>query len=181
MSIATLGIGEIVGLVILNWESLTRGPMGVTGIPPLAAGPVELDSPQASYWVALAVLVLLGLLQSRLLTSHLGRTFRAIRDDDVAARAYGVSLDRYKGLAFAFAGFGGGGERGDRGTPVFLHQQRDVHLDRVDLRADDGDPRRDGQRAGRGARGGGAYGVAGAVPRHGGIPDADLRRWCSCC
>ena len=108
VSIATLGVGEIVGLVILNWESLTRGPMGVTNIPPLSLGRVELESPQAAYWATLAVLILLALLQSRLLRSHLGRTFRAIRDDDVAARAYGVSLDRYKGIAFAFAGFGAG-------------------------------------------------------------------------
>ena len=108
VSIATLGIGEIVGLVILNWESLTRGPMGVTAVPPLSLGPVDLDSPQAAYWVALAVLVLLGLAQARLLRTHLGRTFRAIRDDDVAARAYGVSLDRYKGIAFAVSGFAAG-------------------------------------------------------------------------
>ena len=108
VSIATLGMGEIVGLVILNWESLTRGPMGVTNIPPLEIGAVELDSPQAAYWVCLGVLVVLALLQTRLLRSHLGRTFRAIRDDDVAARAYGVSLDRYKGIAFAFGGFGAG-------------------------------------------------------------------------
>jgi branched-chain amino acid transport system permease protein len=47
-------------------------------------------------------------MQARLLRSHLGRTFRAIRDDDVAARAYGVSLDRYKGIAFAVGGFSAG-------------------------------------------------------------------------
>ena len=106
MSIATLGIGEMVGLVILNWESLTRGPMGVTNIPPLQAGGVELDSPQAAYWVSLAVLVVLALLQTRLLRSHLGRTWRAIRDDDVAARALmAVSLGRYKAIAFAVGGF----------------------------------------------------------------------------
>ena len=108
VSIATLGIGEIVGLVILNWESLTRGPMGVTGVPPLSLGPVELDGPQAAYWITLTVLLLLALAQARLLRTHLGRTFRAIRDDDVAARAYGVSLDRYKGLAFAVSGFAAG-------------------------------------------------------------------------
>lgn len=108
VSIATLGIGEIVGLVILNWESLTRGPMGVTAIPPLAVGTLDLGSPQAAYWVALAVMVLLALAQTRLLGTHLGRTFRAIRDDDVAARTYGVSLDRYKGLAFAVSGFAAG-------------------------------------------------------------------------
>ena len=108
VSIATLGIGEIVGLVILNWESLTRGPMGVTGVPPLEVGPLDLSSARAAYWVALAVLVLLALAQARLLRTHLGRTFRAIRDDDVAARTYGVSLDRYKGLAFAVSGFAAG-------------------------------------------------------------------------
>ena len=108
VSIATLGIGEIVGLVILNWEGLTRGPIGVTNIPPLAAGGVELDSPARAYWVCLALLVLLGLAQARLLRSHLGRTFRAIRDDDVAARAYGVGLDRTKAMAFLFAGFAAG-------------------------------------------------------------------------
>ena len=108
VSIATLGIGEIVGLVILNWESLTRGPMGVTGIPPLEVGPVDLSSAEAAYWVALAALVLLALAQTRLLRTHLGRTFRAIRDDDVAARTYGISLDRYKGLAFAVSGFAAG-------------------------------------------------------------------------
>ena len=108
VSIATLGVGEIVGLVILNWESLTRGPMGVTNIPPLEIGTLDLGSPQAAYWVTLAVMVLLALAQSRLLRTHLGRTFRAIRDDDVAARTYGVSLDRYKGLAFAVSGFAAG-------------------------------------------------------------------------
>jgi branched-chain amino acid transport system permease protein len=108
VSIATLGIGEIVGLVILNWESLTRGPIGVSGIPPLQLGSLALDSPVGSYWACLAVLIVLALLQARLLRSHLGRAFRAIRDDDVAARAYGISLNRYKGLAFAVGGFAAG-------------------------------------------------------------------------
>ncbi|HEY3849035.1 MAG TPA: ABC transporter permease [Acetobacteraceae bacterium] len=108
VSIATLGIGEIVGLVILNWESLTRGPLGLSAIPPLQLGSLALDSPVGSYWTCLVVLVVLALLQVRLLRSHLGRTFRAIRDDDVAARAYGISLNRYKGLAFAVGGFAAG-------------------------------------------------------------------------
>jgi branched-chain amino acid transport system permease protein len=108
VSIATLGVGEIVGLVILNWESLTRGPIGVTNIPPLTLGSLDLSSPERAYWVCLAVLVLLALLQARLLGSHLGRTFRAIRDDDTAARAYGVSLDRYKAIAFGIGGFSAG-------------------------------------------------------------------------
>ncbi|MBP2231933.1 branched-chain amino acid transport system permease protein [Azospirillum agricola] len=105
VSIATLAVGEIVTLVILNWESLTRGPIGVTGIPPLAVAGTPLVSGQWVYWVPLVVLLALAAVQSRLLDSHLGRTLRAIREDDIAARSYGVELDRYKALAFAVAGF----------------------------------------------------------------------------
>ena len=105
VSIATLGIGEIVGLVILNWDSLTRGPIGVTGIAPLSLFGWELSGARGVYWFTLAVLVVLAALQLRLLRSHLGRTWRAIREDDVAARAYGVRPNRYKAIAFACGGF----------------------------------------------------------------------------
>ncbi|SDC58665.1 ABC transporter permease [Paraburkholderia lycopersici] len=108
VSIATLGIGEIVGLVVLNWDSLTRGPIGVSGIAPLSLFGWTLDSARSVYWFTLAVLVALALLQLRLLQSHLGRTWRAVREDDVAARAYGVSPNRYKALAFAWGGFAAG-------------------------------------------------------------------------
>lgn len=59
----------------------------------------------AIYWFAFALMAGLALLQLRLLGSHLGRTLRAVRDDDVAARSFGIGLNRYKGLAFAFGGF----------------------------------------------------------------------------
>jgi branched-chain amino acid transport system permease protein len=65
----------------------------------------ELISPSSIYWFSFVVMVVLALLQGRLLGSHLGRSFRAIRDDDIAARAYGLSLNRYKSLAFIFGGF----------------------------------------------------------------------------
>lgn len=107
-SIATLAIGEIVSLVILNWESVTRGPIGVAGIPPLSIFGVELDTDRSIYWFALAVLVILAALQFRLLGSHLGRTLRAMRDDDIAARSYGIGLDRYKALAFSVGSFAAG-------------------------------------------------------------------------
>jgi branched-chain amino acid transport system permease protein len=108
VSIATLAIGEIVALTILNWESVTRGPIGVVAIPPLSLFGYDLADATSVYWLSFAVLILLALLQTRLLGSHLGRSFRAIRDDDVAARAYGLGLNRYKSLAFIFGGFAAG-------------------------------------------------------------------------
>jgi branched-chain amino acid transport system permease protein len=108
VSIATLAIGEIVSLVILNWEPVTRGPIGIAGIPPLSLFGYELVGAAAVYWFCFAVMGALALVQLRLLGSHLGRSLRAIRDDDVAARAYGLSLNRYKALAFIFGGFAAG-------------------------------------------------------------------------
>lgn len=114
VSVATLAIGEIVALVILNWESVTRGPIGVAGIPPLTGFGVDLAAGRWVYWLPLplplplAVVLAVALVQTRLLGSHFGRTLRAIREDEVAARSYGVDLARYKGLAFAVAGFSAG-------------------------------------------------------------------------
>ncbi|RDJ27695.1 ABC transporter permease [Bosea caraganae] len=108
VTIATLAIGEIVSLAILNWESLTRGPIGVFGIPPISLFGYPIESARAVYWFTLAILAVLAALQLRLLRSHLGRAWRAVRDDDVAARSYGIALDRYKALAFITGGFAAG-------------------------------------------------------------------------
>jgi branched-chain amino acid transport system permease protein len=106
--IATLGIGQIVSLVILNWDSLTHGPLGLTNIPPLALAGEPIVTNQAIYWLSLGLLLALALLQLRMLSSHLGRTLRAIREDEVAAQSCGISLRRYKALAFAVSGFTAG-------------------------------------------------------------------------
>ena len=105
VSIGTLALGQIVALVILNWTSVTNGSMGLYGIPPLDLFGIPLFSNRAMYWFVLALVIIAGLLQSRLLSSHLGRTWRAIREDTVAAETYGVASNYYKGLAFGFAGF----------------------------------------------------------------------------
>ena len=108
VTIATLGVGEIITLVILNWDGLTHGPIGLTAIPPLAFFGAPLTSGTSVYEISAVALIALALLQHRLLGSHLGRTLRAIRDDDVAARTSGIALNRYKSLAFAVAGFSAG-------------------------------------------------------------------------
>jgi branched-chain amino acid transport system permease protein len=108
LAIVTLAIGEIVSLVILNWESLTNGPIGLGNIPPLALFGQQFVSADSIYWLTLAVLIALAILQRRLLGSHLGRTLRAIRDDEIAAQSYGISLNRYKTLVFVVSGFAAG-------------------------------------------------------------------------
>ncbi|MFN8495620.1 MAG: ABC transporter permease [Caldilineaceae bacterium] len=105
VAIATLGIGEIVNQVILNWDSLTNGVMGLTNLPPPSLFGMAAIMPREVYWYSLGLLLLAALFQWQLLRSPLGRTWRAIREDDIAAQAYGINLNRYKSLAFAASAF----------------------------------------------------------------------------
>lgn len=105
LAIATIGIGEIVSQVILNWNSLTRGALGLTNIPPPSIVGYQAVMPQDVYWYSLALLLVIALVQWRLVRSSLGRIWRALREDEVAAQAYGISLNRYKALAFAISAF----------------------------------------------------------------------------
>jgi branched-chain amino acid transport system permease protein len=105
VAIATLGIGEIVSQTILNWESLTNGVMGITNITAPAIFGWQAFLARELYWYALALLLLVALFQWQLLRSPLGRTWRAIREDDIAAQSYGINLNRYKALVFVASGF----------------------------------------------------------------------------
>lgn len=105
IAIATLAIGEIVNQVILNWDSLTNGAMGITNIAPPSLFGWQAIRPHEIYWFTLVLLILAALVQHRLVRSPLGRTWRALREDEVAAQAFGIDLNRYKTLVFAVAAF----------------------------------------------------------------------------
>lgn len=111
VAIATLGIGQIVAFTLLNWESLTRGPLGISNIPPYSILGFDVVRPREFYWLALAVAILVALLVWQLTRSHLGRSWRGIREDETAALTCAVRSDHYKTLAFglsaAIAGLGG--------------------------------------------------------------------------
>ncbi len=105
LAIATIGIGEIISQIILNWDALTNGASGLSAISPPTLFGMEIVLPRDVYWYALAILLAVMLLQWRLVRSSLGRVWRALRDDEVAAQAYGINLYRYKALAFAVSAF----------------------------------------------------------------------------
>jgi branched-chain amino acid transport system permease protein len=105
VAIATIGIGEIVSLIILNWDPVTNGPLGLTNIPAPTFFGTQIVSARNTYWFTLGLLIIGALIQWRLVRSSLGRVWRALRDDEVAAQAYGINLNRYKALAFASSAF----------------------------------------------------------------------------
>lgn len=112
LAITTIGFGEILRLILINWTSFTRGPAGIPGIPsPKIFG--YTISTNTGYFYILYILALLTIFIShRLLNSRLGRGLIAVRDDEVAAEAMGINPTFLKILAFvlgaAIAGLVGG-------------------------------------------------------------------------
>lgn len=104
VSIATLGIGALVGAALLNFEGLTRGSLGISSIPAPALFGRALDTPGDFYLLSLVVLGACAALVAALQRSHLGRAWRAIREDEIGAQSFGVPLGGYKALVFALGG-----------------------------------------------------------------------------
>ncbi len=105
LGMITLGFGEIVKLVLLNWDSLTRGPMGLTNIPPAKLWGYTFGSVASFYYLALLILALTGGAVHRLVNSRVGEALVAIREDEVAAKAMGIDTGYHKVLAFTVSGF----------------------------------------------------------------------------
>ena len=104
LSIVTLGFGIAVHQVLTNWPAVSGGRIGLF-VPRPTLGPWRLDSDADLYALVLAVGTLLVLAAYNLTRSHVGRAWIAIRESDLAAQAAGVSLRRYKTLAFAVSAF----------------------------------------------------------------------------
>jgi ABC-type branched-subunit amino acid transport system ATPase component/ABC-type branched-subunit amino acid transport system permease subunit len=106
LAMVTLAFGTIVQILINEMTFLTEGPMGITVTKPAVFGTVLSE---VQYYYAVAGLMLVSLLLvHRLLRSHIGRAFEALRDSPIASDCMGVSVYRYKVYAFVIsAGFAG--------------------------------------------------------------------------
>jgi branched-chain amino acid transport system permease protein len=116
LAIVTLGFGEIFRITANNWDGLTRGPNGISGIPHLAVGSYKFGASHQVfgitlpyfanyYFIELLLLVVAITGFTRLNSSRIGRAWVAIREDEVAAAAMGVDTIRLKLLAFAIGAF----------------------------------------------------------------------------
>lgn len=110
--LATLGFQMIVYTILYNWISVTRGPYGIPGIPSIKLfGIWSLNGIYAYFFLALVLAVIVALAFSRLQHSPYGRMLKAIRTDELSAKALGRNTVRLKVWAFfisaAFAGVAG--------------------------------------------------------------------------
>lgn len=110
LAMVTLAFGTIIQILINEMGFLTEGPLGIKIPKPSIAG-MKLDD-NGFYWLVLALMALALLVVDRILRSHYGRAFEALRGSPVASDCMGVSVYRYKVYAFVisagFAGLAGG-------------------------------------------------------------------------
>ena len=129
LAIVTMAFGEIIRLVLLNWQALTHGPDGISGIPrPSFFGLPFNNAPggfaqtfglQYSfthrivflYYLILVLALITNFVTIRLRRLPIGRAWEALREDEIACRSLGINTTNTKLTAFAtgamFAGFAG--------------------------------------------------------------------------
>ena len=110
LAMVTLAFGTIIQILINEMDFLTNGPMGITLTKPQLMGHTMTEDEY--YWLVVALLIASLVFVHRVLRSHLGRAFEALRGSPVASDCMGVSVYRYKVYAFVIsaglAGLAGG-------------------------------------------------------------------------
>jgi len=104
-AVATLGLGEIIHLTLLNWVGFTRGPMGISAIPGISFEGLFSASDIVNYYAVALTAVAAAFVLGRLTHSYYGNALRAVREDDQCAAAMGLNVVRLKIQSFAFACF----------------------------------------------------------------------------
>ena len=133
LAIVTLGFGEIIRLLLINLDTVTGGPDGISGIPkPTVFGfPMARRAPEGEttfhelmgwtfqnqdvviylYLMALCLALITLFVSSRVIRMPIGRAWEALREDEIACRSLGLNPTNIKLSAFTmgamFAGFGG--------------------------------------------------------------------------
>jgi branched-chain amino acid transport system permease protein len=114
LAIVTLGFGEILRLVMENWSAFSEGPSGIANIDmPTVFGHAMTRSEGLVfiYYLMIALAVFTIFVVNRLQNSRLGRSWVALREDEIACQAMGIDKMKTKLAAFAlgatWAGFAG--------------------------------------------------------------------------
>lgn len=101
LAIVTLGFGEIIRILALNMDNITRGSSGLFGITKPDYGAGRVDHVDEFFVMALIAAMVVWFLTSRLRDSRVGRAWEAIREDEDVAEGMGINTIRYKLMAFA--------------------------------------------------------------------------------
>jgi len=105
LALATLGFSFVIYALALNWTSLTRGPLGLPGIPrPVIFGYVFSNN--LSFLILTFIVVLISyLIIKKVTVSPFGKVLEAVRDDELATRILGKNTFKIKSIALGVSAF----------------------------------------------------------------------------
>ncbi|MDA1198040.1 MAG: high-affinity branched-chain amino acid ABC transporter permease LivM [Proteobacteria bacterium] len=130
LAIVTLGFGEIIRIILINWNDLTNGPNGIGGIPKVSFFGLEFtENPKEGsipfhtffnlefsnthkmiflYYVILILALITNYFTLRIRRLPVGRAWEALREDEIACKSLGVNPTNTKLTAFAIGAMFGG-------------------------------------------------------------------------
>ncbi len=107
LAIASLGFAVITYQILLNWISLTQGPLGIYAIAPPPAlmipglSPIAFSDLANMFYLTAGFALLVYFILDQMVRSPIGETLTAIREDEVSAASLGVDGPKWKAFAFA--------------------------------------------------------------------------------
>ncbi len=105
LALATLGFSFVVYSVMLNWSSLTRGPLGIPGIPKPELFGWTINTTSEYLVFTLIVATVSIYIINRITTSRYGKLLEAVRDDEVGLSVYGKPIFSLKVRSLAISAF----------------------------------------------------------------------------
>lgn len=103
LALLTMGFGEIVRIVMINWTPVTNGTAGILGIESPVIFGFAFDTLKKYYFLIVAFVILGLLYQNVLVHTRTGRAFVAVREDNEAAELTGIDVTSYKIKAFVLS------------------------------------------------------------------------------
>jgi len=104
LAIVTLGFGEIIRLILENWNDFSQGPSGISNISRPGFFGLDLSLDQSisyMYYLMIGLVLFTIFVVNRLQNSRIGRAWFALREDEIACQAMGIDKTRTKLTAFA--------------------------------------------------------------------------------
>ena len=104
LAIVTLGFGEIIRLILENWNEFSFGPSGISNIPRPGLAGFDLGLETATvylYYLMIGLCLFTIFVFGRIRDSRIGRALIALREDEIACQAMGIDKAKTKLLAFA--------------------------------------------------------------------------------
>ena len=104
LAIVTLGFGEIIRIILENWNEFSFGPSGIANIPRPSLFGTDLSVHSSIiyiYYIMIALCLFTIFIVNRLQDSRIGRAWIALREDEIACQAMGIDKAKTKLTAFA--------------------------------------------------------------------------------